>query len=76
MLQYNLTTKEGIQKAKESLTFVNPVASFLIKIAEKVLKSDNSKEQAQLAEELIKQGKKNKVDEMEITLSNTKGVDV
>lgn len=76
MLQYNLTTKEGLQVAKELLTTVNPLADLAVKVVEKILSSDSSKEQAIIAEKLIKQGKENNVDEMEIILRNTKGVDL
>lgn len=40
------------------------------------ISSDNSKEQAKIAEKLIKRGKEDDVDEMEITLNNTKGLDM
>lgn len=76
MLQYNLTTKEGLRVAKELLTTVNPLAGVVVKVVEKILSSDSSKEQARIAEKLIKQGKENNVDEMEITLRNAKGVDL
>lgn len=76
MKQFNLTTKEGLLAAKEGLIYSNPLAYVLIKTFEKITSSDNSKEQAKIAEELIKQGKDNNVDEMEITLKNTKGLDM
>ncbi len=76
MKQFNLTTKEGLLAAKEGLIILNPLAFIMIKAIEKITSSDNSKEQAKIAEELIKQGKDNNVDEMEITLKNTKGLDL
>ncbi|MBQ7711312.1 MAG: hypothetical protein IJT39_05735 [Bacteroidales bacterium] len=76
MKHYNLTTIEGLKVAKEVLTSVNPFADLAVKVVEKILSSDSSKEQARIAEKLIKQGKENNVDEMEITLNNTKGLDM
>ena len=76
MKQFNLTTKEGLLAAKELLVSLNPVANVLIKTIEKITSSDNSKEQAKIAERLIKQGKDNNVDEMEITLKNTTGLEL
>lgn len=76
MKHYNLTTIEGLKVAKEVLTSVNPFANLAVKVVEKILSSDSSKEQARIAEKLIKQGKENNVDEMEITLRNAKGIDL
>lgn len=76
MKHYDLTTKEGLLLAKELLSNVNPIIAIVAKLSEKILNSDSSKEQAKVAGELIKQGKENDVDEMEITLRNTKGVDL
>ena len=75
MKQFNLTTKDGLLVAKELIS-LNPVANILMKAIEKVISSDNSKEQAKIAEKLIKRGKEDDVDEMEITLNNTKGLDM
>ena len=75
MKQFNLTTKDGLLVAKELIS-LNPVANFLMKTIEKVISSDSSKEQAKIAEKLIKRGKEDNVDEMEITLNNTKGLDM
>lgn len=75
MKQFNLTTKDGLLVAKELIT-LNPVTNILMKAIEKVISSDNSKEQAKIAEKLIKRGKEDDVDEMEITLNNTKGLDM
>lgn len=76
MNQFDLTTKDGLLAAKELIVSINPMANFLIKTIEKIISSDSSKEQAKIAEELIKRGKENNVDEMEITLKNTKGLDM
>ena len=76
MKQFNLTTKEGLSAAKEGLSLLNPLAYLLIKTFERITSSDNSKEQAKIAEELIKQGKVDDVDEMKIILKNTKGLDM
>lgn len=62
--------------AKEFLTNVNPIIGIVANLSEKILNSDSSKEQARIAEKLIKQGKENNVDEMEILLRNAKGVDL
>lgn len=43
------------------------------KIIDSIFNSDTSERQAKAAEELIKQGKENGVDNMEITIDNTKG---
>lgn len=75
MKQFNLTTKDGLLVAKELIS-LNPVTNILMKAIEKVISSDNSKEQAKIAEKLIKRGKEDDVDEMEITLNNTKGLDM
>jgi len=76
MKQFDLTTKEGLLAAKEGLIILNPLAFIMIKTIEKITSSDNSKEQAKIAEELIKQGKADNVDEMKIILKNTKGLDM
>lgn len=76
MKHYNLTTIEGLKVAKEVLTSSTPFANLAVKVVEKILSSDSSKEQARIAEKLIKQGKENNVDEMEITLRNAKGIDL
>jgi len=75
MKQFNLTTKDGLLVAKELISH-NPVANILMKAIEKVISSDNSKEQAKIAEMLIKRGKEDGVDDMKIILNNTKGLDM
>lgn len=67
--KYDLTNKKGINSAIEFLIAANPVLAFL----KALFTTDTIKAQQEAAEQLIKKGKENGVDEMEIIVDNTRG---
>lgn len=74
MEKYDLTTSEGLKNAVKltAIGYGNPVF-LLYKLGEKLFSSDNTKEQSEVVEKLIKSGKEKEVDEMEIKIKNSKG---
>lgn len=79
MLQYNLTTKDGLMDAKKVLAPIGiGIGVALLLIRKKIFGSDpdNTKEQAEVAGELLKKGKELGVKNMQITLNGTKGINL
>lgn len=72
--EWDLTNKKELTTAECYLFYVNPLLFVGKKIIDSIFNSDTSERQAKAAEELIKQGKENGVDNMEITIDNTKGI--
>lgn len=73
METFDLTTQEGKKSAKAFLLLMSPTTYIAYKIIKMVLDPDSGKKQAEAAESLIRAGKDNGVDEMEIVVDNTKG---
>ena len=75
MRTFNLTTQNGKDDAKKYLEscFRYTIPGILYKIAKDIFDSDSSKKQSEAIEKLIVAGRKEGVDEMEITIDNTKG---
>ena len=77
---YDLTTKENIQEIQQILIRTNPTLWVGMKIVEKAMDLFNPKdlieEQKKTAVEIIKEGKKSNVDELELELFQEAGVDV
>lgn len=71
--EWDLTNKKELTTAERYLFYANPLLFVGKKIIDSIFNSDTSERQAKAAEELIKQGKENGVDNMEITIDNTKG---
>ena len=69
---FDLTTKEGI---KSSLGFIVAVPSGMIisYLLKSIFGSNRTEAQTEMAEKLIKKGKENGVDEMDITMDNSRG---
>ena len=70
---YDLTTKSGIDKALMVLEGLNNPLGMALKFLKDLLSSNDPEKQAEVVKELIESGKKQGVDEMEITLENRKG---
>lgn len=74
MEKFDLTTKEGKEKAKKfamaQLAIFPPVLYFVF---ERIFNSDSIEKQAEAVEKIIEAGKKNGTDELEIKMKNTKG---
>lgn len=71
MKKYDLTNKEVLS---EVLSSTGGIVYPLIRYAfDRLLASEATKTQSKAASELIRQGKEKGVDEMEITMNNTKG---
>ena len=87
MASFNLTTQNGFNTAKDFLSsnksgildFIQNPATALIKIAlekgyDLLTQKDKIEAQKDMVSTLIKQGKENGVDNMEITVDNTVGL--
>ena len=74
MEKFDLTTKTGKIKAftQMSLFSFNPLLGLATLALDKLV---SSKDQGEIAKELIRKGKEDGVKEMEITLNNDKGFD-
>lgn len=72
---FDLTTKDGMEIAKKYVLnyFELTPVGMLYKIGKMIFDSDSVKKQGKTVEDLIKVGKENGVDEMEIILDNKKG---
>ena len=70
---YDLTTKSGIDKALMVLEGLNNPLGMALKFLKDLLSSNDPEKQAEVVKELIESGRKQGVDEMEITLENRKG---
>ena len=76
MQYYNLTTKDGLDAVKV-LAPIGIGVAFLFWVRSVFRPdSDNTKEQAEVAGELLKKGKELGVKNMQITLNNTKGINL
>lgn len=73
MEKYDLTTPEGRKNVEKRLALIAPVPYFIYKMGKTLFSSDNTKVQAEAAGKLIKKGKEEGVDEMEIKVKNSKG---
>ena len=77
MEKYDLTTKDGLQTALDVLesTFMfNPTIALIKYVIDKFTDLSKSLDaQQKAAEVLIRQGKENGVDDMEITMNNKRG---
>lgn len=78
MEKYDLTNKielkNVIKSILESSTTTNPIIFFGKKILDKVFSTETLRQQKATAEKLIMQGKEQGVDEMEITIKNSRGL--
>jgi len=77
-MKFDLTTKEGIKSAKElaiSMGF-GPHVFVIEKVFDFFSNDDTIKEQRQTAVDIIKAGKENNADEVEITLDQRAGIDI
>ena len=70
---YDLTTQSGIDKALMVLEGLNNPLSMALKFLKDLLSSNDPEKQAEVVKELIESGRRQGVDEMEITLENHKG---
>jgi len=80
-MKFDLTTEEGIKSLRKSeLIRYMPQLDLMLFIAEKAFSvfsnTDTIKEQRQTAVDIIKAGKENNVDEVEITLDQRAGIDL
>ena len=80
MKNFDLTTQKGMESVKKyigdnaTLFAVNPVLGLGKYVIDKIFDSSKTYEaQREVAVELIKKGKENGVDEMEITMENNRG---
>lgn len=69
---FDLTTKEGV---KSSLGFIaaGPFVMIGAYLLKSIFGSNRTEVQTEMAENLIKRGKEDGVDEMEITMDNSRG---
>lgn len=76
MKKYDLTTQSGIKDIFDSGLLANtfPLMNLLVEFCKSLF--TNSKEQAKAVEEIIKNGKEQGVDSMEITINNIKGLNL
>ena len=78
LMKFDLTTKEGKQSAKELAK--NMGFGLHVFVIEKVFdffsNEDTIKEQRKTAVDIIKAGKENNVDEIEVTLDQNAGIDI
>ena len=74
--KYDLNTPEGIQQVKKVLWLTSPVLAVGELFISKIFGNPTVDEQAKLAVELIKTGKKEGVDEMEISMKDKKGFEL
>jgi len=75
-MKFDLTTVEGRQVVPLMLG-LNPLTKFVVeKVFELFSNEDTIKEQRKTAIDIIKSGKENNVDELEITLDQNAGVDI
>lgn len=74
MEKFDLTTKNGKIKALTTMSLFsfNPLIGLAALALEKLV---SSKDQGEIAKELIRKGKEDGVKEMEITIDNNKGFD-
>lgn len=71
--KYDLTNREELRSVIEYLSVSSPLFSVGKYFFDKIFSKDTIKAQQEAAESLIKKGKENGVDEMEITVDNTRG---
>lgn len=69
---FDLTTKEGVNSVSKILAMTNP----LIAIPYFIFNSKRTEDQSEVVEKLIKKGKEIGIDEMEIKIDNSKGIDL
>ena len=69
---FDLTTKEGV---KSSLGFIaaSPFVMISAYLLKSIFGSNRTEVQTEMAEKLITKGKENGVDEMDITMDNSRG---
>lgn len=73
-LTYDLTTKEGLKTCLNVLG-QGPFGFIVGKLISSIFESKSTEKQAQIVEKLIVKGKEEGVDEMEIIIDNSKGID-
>lgn len=71
MEKYDLTNPKTLLQLSSLMG--GPIIPLAFKLLDKIFGSEATKEQGRVAAELIRHGKENGVDEMEITVNNTKG---
>ena len=72
--KFDLTNKKELRAVLTDYVIIsNPMLAVGKYVIEKVFSKDTIKAQVEAAESLIKKGKDNGVDEMEITVDNTRG---
>ena len=69
--KYDLTNKKELKETIKLIAI--PWYATAKYVVDKVFSSDTAKTQKEIAEKLIEKGKEQGVDEMEITLDNTRG---
>ena len=72
---FDLTTENGLKTARKFITGVSLLIIALVKIFLSERKESQLR-QSRIAEELIKRGKENGVEEMDITMKDTSGINI
>ena len=70
--KFDLTTVDGKEIIKNFLMFTNPTL-MMVSLLKELFKSKNVDEQSKIADALIRKGKDEGLEEMEIVLNNSKG---
>lgn len=70
--KFDLTTVDGKDIIKNFLMFTNPTL-MMVSLMKELFKSKNVDEQSKIADALIRKGKDEGLEEMEIVLDNSKG---
>ena len=70
--KFDLTTVEGKEIIKKFLMFTNPTL-MIVSLMKELFKSKNVDKQSKIADALIRKGKDEGLEEMEIVLDNSKG---
>lgn len=73
MKKFDLTTTDGIKVVEGFLVVTNPLAYLVEQGIKYLFQSKDVEAQSKIAESLIKKGKEDGVDEMEIILENQRG---
>jgi len=76
MIKFDLTTEEGMKKAMTDSCIAFPIPYLMFKMGKAILSRNavSTQKQKEVVEALIEQGKRDGVDEMEITMGNYTGV--